>query len=939
MRQTRPTFFLRISLRLIVGLALLVVPASLLPLAGADAQTAGALFEQVGTLDRFPADARAVLGSRLVPQYKDADAFQRAMGGTMFLVPEMRQIWQIYLSPQADFPPVYGAVVRDLDSLKILATLNLPSGLERATIHAIAGEWSHAVDPRGRLFLLEAGNALILEVDLRTFAVTTRALWAGATGLPQGAGLFNLTTVMPGGLTYDPFTDDLLVLYGGPQSNSAADTNTFLYTMDVSVPPAPFNPAGFHQLQSCTGPLSSVDAGGTTYGWEILTMREYLYIPCHRAGNAGAVVRTVRPGSVGARPREDVVIGPVYVETVMADPGSGRLFLATIEREIWVFDAETMSYLGIVATGPERTQLPTGYGLDRQTGRIFFQSPTFGLGVAEGRFFPLPQARTMARKVNGHERIVSDTATNRVFVLEGVDTDRPAAYRIYRTGAAPVPPPKPDPDRNTADVEEKEGVTEPRYFANASGYGTRILLAKGLAPVVPAPTAGIVAPTAQVIDDNLSSKCGYTDRELVSGRVRKAEYDTGSTAAAAIAFDVDGATKQDLDKPSRCDITARDHAGTERFRGVFTTAPQDLDKATQAPQDDPDTPETDESRPRWTMDQAECTNSQGDNEAKDKPAKTQTLGPSTTQCPKPGGTLVAKAYGGQLQGGLFVAKSWTETKIELTSAGVKSTVTAVAQGVDIAGAIQFGEIRSTATSVSNGRVPTKDMSTHDIVVRGAVLNGTSLCENCVNLTALVDTLNLAVSGKAIFRTGKGANSGLDEELKRGSPRGALTAVQKSAARQASDRALVGDFTTEVPGLELTVFNDNTQWGRARQVYQFAGVASAATYNIVVRPTGFGLTDDDPGLPDDLEVGEIGNTPFAGMVEGISGPADITSVVRTSRGGNGGGILAPFRALARGIRLFFTNPRHSLLLLTAWALFSLPGVLSRRRRLLADVRSG
>lgn len=923
MRETRSRFRRRVHQASAAAVIAVAAATSLVPVVGAQAAAPKPLFELAGTLERFPADARSALGSQLVP---DPSTAERARMGTAIIIPEARQLWQLYAA-LVGATVLTGAVVRDLDTLRISRTVQFPNvWFDRATIHPTGGgDWAHAVDTTGtRLFLLQDGHQNVFDIDLRTFAVKRWPLLASRS--PSSG----LTPLVVGGMTYDPFEDDLLVLYGGPPANSVADTNTFLLRLDVTgTPPAEFgaNQLGrLSQLQSCSGPLSSVDAGGDTYNWELLVTKDLLYIPCHRAGNAAAVVRMRRPSTAEPRPREDVVVGPVYAETVMADQASGRLFVATTRREVWVFETITMSFVGIVATGVDNTDLLTGYGLDRKTGRLFFQSKTFGLGVAEGRFFPIPQARTMPRRVSGQERILSDAQTGRVFVLEGdgKTSSKAMAYRIYKTGASPVPPAPPDPDRNTTDMAEREGVTEARYFASGSGYGTRALLAKGVSTVPPAPTVGLIAPTAQAIDKNVNSKCGYTDRELVAGRVGKAEYDTGSTAASAIAVDVDVATKQDLDQPSRCDIKA----GT--FGGLFSTEPAQQQKLAEK------TEPSEEEGTRWKRGPAVCASSEGTGQTEGQGAEDD-LGPSAVICPRPGGTLTAEATT-SLTGAIEVDRTWTKTTVEGTSAGVKSTVEAVAQGVSIAGVIHFGEIRSVATSVSNGRPKADPMSTHDVSVREAQIGETVLCQICSDLTALETALNTAAGGKAVFRTGEGQNSGLDEKLKQGSPRGALTAVQKSAARQASDRVLVGDFTTELPGLEMTVFNDNVEWGRARQLYQFAGVSTAATYNIVLRPIGLPFAGDDGRLDDELPIADIGSTPFPGFAESTSDGITLGPAAPAVNDGNdnGGGILAPLRALARGIRLFFTNPRQGLLLLTTWALLSLPAVLSRRRRLLTDV---
>jgi hypothetical protein len=298
--------------------------------------------------------------------------------------------------------------------------------------------------------------------------------------------------------------------------------------------------------------------------------------------------------------------------------------------------------------------------------------------------------------------------------------------------------------------------------------------------------------------------------------------------------------------------------------------------------------------------------------------------------------------------GVEVDRSETTTKVErLKDGGVRSTVESVAEGITVAlplGTVTIGEVRSRAVSFANGRPQRRDrMSDHDIGISHVrVGDGDPLCATACDPAELEETLNLLAGSRAVFRTGHGANSGRDEALVRGSDRGAQTAVQKSRARQASDRALVGDFTVEVPALEVTVFNDNPQWGRARQIYQFAGVASAATYNVVPRPTGLGLPDDDGGLAEEPSVGDGGSTVFEGLIDGLddgglaSAPA---AFARPENDGDGGGLAGAVRALARGLRLFLTSPRTALLLLTAWALLGSPAVLSRRRRLLAGVRSG
>jgi hypothetical protein len=236
------------------------------------------------------------------------------------------------------------------------------------------------------------------------------------------------------------------------------------------------------------------------------------------------------------------------------------------------------------------------------------------------------------------------------------------------------------------------------------------------------------------------------------------------------------------------------------------------------------------------------------------------------------------------------------------------------------------------------------MSRHTVSIRHVRVGDIELCTVECHPDELVERLRGMGLGRVEFRS----MSGRDDRLLRGTPRGAQTAVQKSAARQASDRALMGDFRPEVPALEIVVYNDNSEFGKARQVYQFAGVASSAGYNIVPLPTGEGFGDDgSPSRPDGLDEaveivaqregdGGAGLVPEALGEDGGDGsvPADLG---RSEPAAGLGWRRIP-QALLDGLQLIFTSPRHALLFLTAWAVFGFPAMVSRRRRLLADARS-
>lgn len=906
--------------------ALGLVVSSLAGVGASQAQESGSDIRQVGTLERIPQDVRDAFGETIVPNRffeGNSNDVRAATAGTMLVFAEVRQLWQVYPFP---VPNGTGVAVRDLDTGRLIKTFRLPGRLIRSG--SATGEWMHTVDGARRVFLAYATNGLgVLEVDFRTFATRQRqfepAPFAEFGGF-AGIGL--------GGVTYDPHGERVLALFGAVAGLNLINTNTFLYGLDVSSTAAT-GQFSFRQLRSCGGPLPSAD--GTlfaSYGFPVLVNAEHLWIPCHRAGKIGTVIRLPHGAAFDPASEELIAIGPASLKNVLADQASGRLFLMTSTAEMWVFEAATMAFIGVVPANADRSPSPNvSYGIDPVSGRVFFLSSAYGLGVVEGRFFPVPQARTRPQAAaQAMEFIFSDAKTGRIFVLPGVNNSKPTSYTVYSVGMPPTPPSPPDPDRNTVDRKEEIGETEARYFASGSGYGTRVLMANGLATVPPAPVVGPASPIALAVNVLGVSKCGFTDRELVAGRVTKAEYDTGSTAAAAIAVDVDERSKLDIDKPSRCDLRL---TPVEAFKGLFGTSPD-----TTAPiQESIENQNAD--KPRWGRRPAACSSSEGDKAGSEGRGKDEglaadvSLGSSLVKCRLPGEPLEARATS-RLTGPVAVGHADTSVNIVRDGTGVRSVVESFARDIELDVSeqtkVRIGEVRAVATSWSYGRPTKLPQSTHEFFIKRVRIGSVEVCaENC-DPRRVVAQLNQVLAGRVEFRIA----DGIDDRLRLGSPKGALTAVQKSVQRQTSDRSLIGDFTTEVPALDMVVYNDNSEWGRARQLYQFAGVASAATYNIALLPKEVDFPDDPEVLEDeDSEVAfeEPGDDSLGGVF--ADSTAEILSEGPTD-GKDSGGVMDAIRdaasAVAKGIRLFFTNPRQSLLLLTGWALFSLPGFLARRR---------
>jgi len=923
---------LHAPLRGLVVLSLIATSFGVLPALSQTLVEEGGL-RAVDRLERMPADAIKALGDKIVPpdffapigSTERSSSQRTAYSGTLLEVPHARQLWQFF--EYDDNGTKTAVAVRSLDTLKILDTFVINGTIRRGASSNFGGEWISASDGKHRVFLAAANRSVIV-VDTRSFEVRQ-------FNRPEQLGLPPL-----GGMVYDPHQDRVILVFAGLGGTSVGNAQTTLYqvnptTGEYSTP---------RPVRSCNGPLPSTENGTTYQVAPYVADGKYVYVPCQRSGNSGSVIRIERNTMWDPASAEEVVVGPTNLATVLTDTGSGRMFLITLRGEIWAFDTASMSFVGVVGANSDRDiGARLGYGVDPVTGRLFFQSETFGLGVVDGRFFPIPQAKTRLDLIApGQERLIADAPTKRLFVLTGAAVEKDYAYTIYELPEAPVPPPPPDPDGNTTDQPEVPGVSEGRYNASASGYGTRVVLANGVSTLAPAPSVGDLAPTADALANNLNPKCGFSDRELLAGRVKKSEADTGTTLAEAIAVDLDPRTKLDLEKPSRCEPYGKDQNGTDRLEEIFATTPEPFDN-----------PEGRE--PRWNRDPAVCSTSEGDQREKavGNDHGATPLGTSEVDCPTPGKGDLSSSAQAKLSGPVSVGDALARTSISRDGPGIRSRAEAVASDVRLGGGIWISEIRSTATSFAHGRPQKDEMSKHVVTVEGleidadllsndlrkqlgvgAATGRVKICGVC-DVSQVVDVLNRVLAGRAQFRTGTGA---ADAGLVDGSDRGALTAVQKSPERQVSDQSLVGDFTTEIPGLEMVVYNDNSKWGRARQLYQFAGVATSSTYNIVGVPKSGDFSDLlDDALSDGID-GIDGGVP--GGVDGGIPDSGVDTGGGSGDDDGGDGIIdrikRAFRAVGRGARLFFTSPRHAMLLLTGWALFILPAVLYKRRLTLAEL---
>lgn len=898
--------------RLLVAFAL---TASLVP-TGAVGEGTFEDATQVGELDRFPNDVRRAFADLITdhpasfaPETKDLSGHSyRQTAGTLLPIPELRMLLQMWWFLRPDGSLHTGIAVRDMDTLELERTLVVPYPAARPNG---SGEWMHAIDVKGRRLFLAAGRAendtaapTMIILDLKSFAwkhlVISLPVLTGAQWSPMG-------------FSWDPVAGRIWGAWG--QIGLFNVGVNLLGSIDPDLPDGADGIDGVRVMRGCRGPLPTLIHLNNflgNYASGILRVRDRLYVPCHREGASGAIAVFDAVDALDPASAERLIVGPTEMTSVMNDTSVNRMLILTRAGDVWVFDAEREVFVGVIATGFPAAG-DTALGLDRLDGRLFFLSPPLGLGIGEARYTPVGQGRTWpelgssAPNSTSQEYLVSDGATGRLFVLDGTGGGQGTKARAYRILRVPSPLPPPglrDPDRNTVDVEEAEGVTDAYFEGSSSGYGLRVLAAGGISPLVPAPAVGILSPSALIAAGLLNPKCGYTDRELAAGLVARTELSRGSASAEAIGVRLDERTQQDLLRPTRCDVeTGRRQAhDSARFPGMFGAAPQ------------AEGPVNSTLGQRWTQTPASCSEPGAGSTA---PGGQPMLGAATTGC-RPNEAAVEAHASGRLVGSVVVGESKASTRVFVDpERGTVSRSEAVASGVDLLDSVHIGEILQVAESWAHGR-PGTASARRTITIRSVTVGTTELCSAVCDLETVVATLNQVFVGRAHVEIAPAP----DPALFKGSPRGAQAAVQKSDLQVASDRALIGDVNREIPAIQMITYNDTSEWGRSRLVVQFAGVATASTYNIARVPIDSGPTAvvDPPvppasGPPVAID-GPIGSAPVA--------PPIVDPVVRTLRRGTAIVLRGLDDALAAG----------SALVLFLWPLFFIG-----RRRLLALAKFG
>lgn len=505
-------------------------------------------------------------------------------------------------------------------------------------------------------------------------------------------------------------------------------------------------------------------------------------------------------------------------------------------------------------------------------------APTAGANSAYLKMIPRDSA-------NGRTYVQDGTTLARTDQVFHVIEDAPPALQ----------PPPADPDRNTKDVPEELGLTGASYSGGGSGYGVRQLLVGGVGGFVPAritdpqnfyPERPLChrsdreAILAHVQDAKFSNALQSAQATpVVTDSGTQQDIGTPSRCSQTGRINVAGVTNENADElvtdsavlENRCEFCAG------ALRQVFDTVNKAVDDQLDGSDDGDLKPTADRAAGQpWPFTTAACR----------PDARDVTTGPSenfprsplpvsgstalngftanvncteptevraSASTSSPGVADLQKAAVDNLRDNApAIAAPWIKLvdnmasivskalpKVTVASAststrsyldpelGVVTVTESVVKGVDIGGVIQIGGIYSKATSVANGR-PGGARSTYERALWGVVAPGVNcnLCATPAQMEQLATGLSTVLGDRGRVIVPK-----VDGELLKGSPGGYQAAVQRDPFTAASNDIVSGDGLVDVPALEIQLFNDGLQWGRQRQIIQFAGVKANSQYGI------------------------------------------------------------------------------------------------------------
>lgn len=821
---------------------------------------------------------------------------------SLLVSPRTRRGYQVHRGGRSGSPSRITSF--DLDTLQPLQSQPVPWVIE--------GAGHHVIDEAGGRVFFSVGT-----VAWEGIAVLDEARFA--QGAPDAVTLLKRPThpayaIAPAGLRYEPATGKLLFWFN-PQRYPDALTlgygrgksvyNNFLAQWDASTGAEDW----LYRVQQCSTGALNTEMEKTATPFMSRDGRS-VYLLCSTSETDTQLVRLELGGANHAPTGEaETFPGPSLVTAMAVDDRAERVHMMVSNSYVVTFDWRARKIVGTstISPTPQQGTQEARMSVDPATGRlVVFRPPAVavsseaigdpgGLRLIDGRRTPLPQALTF-NDFNGPMASVPievDPAVGgrprRLFLRHrmasgSIDSD-PFWRVIEDPVSVSIDPPAADLDP-TADVDEADGKTESVFAGEASGYGTRLVIVGGAAPL------------------GQSSRCVRGNRDISAAFAQRASLSSVSAAVAAHPADADLGTQADLADFARC------------WPGD-SGAPPDVLSGKGAP---------------WTAEPAECS---GDARATSTDPSRQGSS-AVADCIQVSGRVSGNAiYPALNVGGLNVARSTVESSVARDKTlGVVSSVKSTSEGVtiDVGGgvpAIGIGAIRSSSRTYANGRVPRPAdaaRATWTTEICNVTIASTPISSGCQSgddAKATIAALNTLGRNRIIFSQPRA-----DEELRRGSPRGYLAGIQKDRGEAAVSRLENGDDLLAIPGLEIMI-RTNYDASLRRYLIQLAAVRSVTTYGIAVLSGDIG-----GGFPDDPEVLEL-----------VSELTNVGSDRSSAASSNGGDsvldklatiIDTPRRVVRASLDFIFRGPAEATLAIGIWSTFGIPGYLAVRRRRLRDV---
>lgn len=608
-----------------------------------------------------------------------------------------------------------------------------------------------------------------------------------------------------------------------------------------------------------------------------------LYLNCYSLNSVQSQVVRITLGADGRPEATEVFPAVPKAVSAMFDPGSDRIFFLTTNsnagRGAWVFDGLQGKFLGVIASGDSRRGA-TDYsmGLDPATGRLYIQTPV-GMLVSDARRTPLGAGLLFREYAGpGFVPIHVDPATKRVFAPDPASLNavsQPQRYLILRDD---IPlsqdPVVPDPDANTVDAVEAEGVTGVTFAGEASAFAARSLTTGGIRRAAWNLTIPFVAPeNLQGLWDTLqAAPISNGNRDLVAARVPGVALTSGAADAAAAGATADDATRKDLED-----------------RGLA-----------------------------WPFPRAEC------HDAGDEPGEASSTG-ARAECRAEEGAAeaFASAAGFSDAGGAVTAAALFAEGSVVRDAeeGTVAHATAAVRELDLFGRVRIGEVRAEARTRAYGRPGTAGASYVRSVADAWVDEDGDgepelTCDVC-DPAEVAESANRALTGIARISMPAPDPASHPE----GSPGGYQAVVKRDTFDHYSARSMNDDAALEVPGIEIVIFSDGRA-GRSRHVVQLAGVLAASRYGIFL-------------LPQDTEPPPVVTVPPLPPPPPPPPPppaAPVPAPPPLDAGGEPREIVISERHEVReGWRIALFDPREGALLGALWLFFLTPAALVARRR--------